>query len=102
MPRSYRLGTQEDIDAVKALISADVLYARSGIDTGLTFNTLTEFFRPYRAARHEWNQKMIEKINARLPDVKLDYDKDVLPLSMEEEEGVKAATYMPARNTDKQ
>jgi hypothetical protein len=40
LPRSYRLGTQEDIDAVKERIPADVLYSRSGIDTTLTFNTL--------------------------------------------------------------
>ncbi len=50
-------------------------------------NTLTEFFRPYRAARHERNRKMIEKINRLIPDANLDYDKDVLPLSMAEEEG---------------
>ena len=48
MPRSYRLGTQEDIDAVKAIIPADVLYARSGIDTGLTFNTLYQLYRRKR------------------------------------------------------
>ena len=43
--------------------------------------TLTEFFRPYQAARHERNRKMIEKINALLPGIALDYDRDVLPLS---------------------
>ena len=48
---------------------------------------LTEFFRPYRAARHARNRKMIEKINALLPEAKLDYDQDVLPLSMAQEEG---------------
>lgn len=48
LPRSYRLGTQEDIDAVKALIPADVLYKRSGIDTGLTFNTLYQLYRRKR------------------------------------------------------
>ena len=31
VPRSYRLGTQEDIDAVKEKIPADKLYARTGI-----------------------------------------------------------------------
>ena len=50
-------------------------------------DTLTEFFRPYRAARHERNRKMIEKINALIPEAKLNYDKDVLPLSMAAEEG---------------
>ena len=48
VPRSYRLGTQEDIDAVKAVIPADVLYRRSGIDTGLTFNTLYQLYRRKR------------------------------------------------------
>ncbi len=43
--------------------------------------TLTEFFRPYQAARHLRNRKMIEKINALLPGIALDYDRDVLPLS---------------------
>ena len=43
--------------------------------------TLTEFFRPYQAARHLRNRKMIEKINALLPGIELDYDRDVLPLS---------------------
>ena len=42
---------------------------------------LTEFFRPYQAARHERNRKMIAKINALLPGIELDYDRDVLPLS---------------------
>ncbi len=48
---------------------------------------LTEFFRPYRAARHERNRKMVEKINALLPGIELDYDKEVLPLSLAAEEG---------------
>ena len=48
VPRSYRLGTQADIDAVKAQIPADVLYQRSGIDTGLTFNTLYQLYRRKR------------------------------------------------------
>ena len=47
---------------------------------------LTEFFKPYQAARHERNRKMIEKINA-LVGVSLDYDRDVLPLSMAAENG---------------
>jgi len=48
VPRSYRLGTQEDIDAVKEKIPADTLYARTGIDTGLTFNTLYQLYRRKR------------------------------------------------------
>ena len=47
---------------------------------------LTEFFRPYRAARDDRNRKMIAKIND-LIGLQLDYDKDVLPLSMHHEEG---------------
>ena len=43
--------------------------------------TLTEFFRPYQAARHQRNRKMIAKINTLLPGIELDYDRDVLPLS---------------------
>ena len=48
VPRSYRLGTQEDIDAVKEKIPADTLYARTGIDTTLTFNTLYQLYRRKR------------------------------------------------------
>ena len=48
---------------------------------------LTEFFRPYRAARHDRNRQMVDKINALLPGIALDYDKDVLPLSLAAEEG---------------
>ena len=47
---------------------------------------LTEFFKPYREARHERNRKMIKSINA-LVGVELDYDRDVLPLSMAAENG---------------
>ena len=43
-------------------------------------DTLTEFFKPYQAARHARNRQMIERINA-LVGVSLDYDRDVLPLS---------------------
>lgn len=50
-------------------------------------DVLTEFFRPYQAARHERNRKMIERINALLPGIALDYDKDVLPLSQASENG---------------
>ena len=48
--------------------------------------TLTQFFKPYQAARHARNRKMIAKIN-ELVGVSLDYDKDVLPLSMAAENG---------------
>ena len=48
VPRSYRLGTQEDIDAVKEKIPTNTLYARTGIDTGLTFNTLYQLYRRKR------------------------------------------------------
>lgn len=48
VPRSYRLGTQEDIDAVNEKISAEELYSRSGIDTSLTFNTLYQLYRRKR------------------------------------------------------
>ena len=47
---------------------------------------LTEFFKPYQAARHARNRQMIERINA-LVGVQLDYDKDVLPLSLAHENG---------------
>ena len=50
-------------------------------------DTLTEFFKPYQAARHERNRQMIAKINALLPGMDLDYDKDVLPLSLAHENG---------------
>ena len=49
-------------------------------------DTLTEFFKPYQAARHLRNRQMIERINALL-GMDLDYDKDVLPLSMAKENG---------------
>ena len=49
-------------------------------------STLTEFFKPYQAARHERNRKMIDKINA-LVGTDLDYGKDVLPLSQASENG---------------
>lgn len=49
-------------------------------------DVLTEFFKPYQAARHTRNRQMIEKINA-LVGVELDYDRDVLPLSMASENG---------------
>ena len=48
--------------------------------------TLTEFFKPYQAARHERNRKMIAKIN-EIVGVSLDYDRDVLPLSEAKDNG---------------
>ena len=48
IPRSYRLGTQADIDAVMEKIPARTLYQRSGIDTSLTFNTLYQLYRRVR------------------------------------------------------
>ena len=47
---------------------------------------LTEFFKPYQAARHARNRKMIVKIN-ELCGVELDYDRDVLPLSEAKDNG---------------
>ncbi len=48
LPRSYRLGVQADIDAVTEKIPPETLYARSGIDTSLTFNTLYQLYRRRR------------------------------------------------------
>ncbi len=48
LPRSYRLCTQEDIDAVKEIIPAGTLYSRTGIDTTLNFNTLYQLYRRKR------------------------------------------------------
>ncbi len=48
VPRSYRLGNQDDIDAVTGKISKDVLYSRTGIDTSLAFNTLYQLYRRKR------------------------------------------------------
>ena len=48
---------------------------------------LQAFFEPYRKARGERNVKMIEKINACVPGADLDYERDVLPLSMGAEGG---------------
>ena len=47
---------------------------------------LTEFFKPYQAERHARNRKMIANINALL-GLDMDYDRDVLPLSMAAENG---------------
>ena len=50
-------------------------------------DTLTEFFKPYQAARHARNRKMVARINELLPAIALDYDADVLPLSLANENG---------------
>ncbi|MCI8526068.1 MAG: PHP domain-containing protein [Oscillospiraceae bacterium] len=43
--------------------------------------TLNDWFAPYRAARNVRNARMIEKINAMLPGMDLELERDVLPLS---------------------
>ena len=50
--------------------------------------TLNAWFAPYRAARGRRNRAMVEKINALLDGIALDYDRDVLPLSEAKEDGV--------------
>lgn len=51
------------------------------------FRVLDEFFAPYWEARHVRNRKMVDNINALLPGIGLDYDRDVLPLSLAREGG---------------
>ena len=48
LPRSYRLGTQEDIDAVTEKIPPETLYGRTGINTNLAYNTLYQLYRRKR------------------------------------------------------
>lgn len=48
---------------------------------------LDKFFAPYREARNRRNGQMVDNINALLPDLALDYDRDVLPLSLAREGG---------------
>ncbi len=48
---------------------------------------LDKFFAPYREARHVRNRKMADNINHLLPGIGLDYDLDVLPLSLAREGG---------------
>lgn len=50
-------------------------------------DVLTAFFAPYREARHARNREMLKRINEMIPGVCLDYEKDVLPLSMASEGG---------------
>jgi len=44
-------------------------------------DVLDRFFAPFREARNRRNQAMAERVNALLPDVGLDFRRDVLPLS---------------------
>ncbi len=48
VPRSYRLSVQEDVDAVKEKISADTMYARTGINTDQSYNTIYQLYRRLR------------------------------------------------------
>lgn len=48
---------------------------------------LNRFFVPYREARNVRNRKMVGNINALLPGIGLDYDRDVLPVSLAREGG---------------
>jgi len=50
-------------------------------------DVLDQFFAPYREARNRRNRAMVERINALLPYVDLDFDRDVLPLSQAAEGG---------------
>lgn len=43
---------------------------------------LDRFFAPFREARNQRNRAMVERINTLLPETGLDFDRDVLPLSM--------------------
>ena len=48
---------------------------------------LDRFFAPFREARNQRNRAMVERINTLLPETGLDFDRDVLPLSMAAEGG---------------
>lgn len=48
---------------------------------------LDHFFAPLREARNRRNRAMVERINTLAPDAGLDFDRDVLPLSMAAEGG---------------
>lgn len=48
---------------------------------------LDGFFVPLREARNRRNRAMVERINTLVPDAGLDFDRDVLPLSMAAEGG---------------
>ena len=66
VPRSYRLGVQEDIDAVKEKVSAETLFSRTGIDTNLTFNTI---YQLYRRLREEDSALMSAETMLLTPDL---------------------------------
>lgn len=51
------------------------------------FAMMDKFFAPYREARHVRTRKMVDNINALVPGIGLDYDRDVLPLSLAREGG---------------
>lgn len=48
LPRAYRLSTQADVDAVLEKISDKTLYARAGINTTQSFNTIYQLYRRIR------------------------------------------------------
>lgn len=50
-------------------------------------DVLNQFFAPCRAARNRRNRAMTDRINDLLPDADLDFDRDVLPLSLAAEGG---------------
>lgn len=50
-------------------------------------DVLNQFFAPCRAARNCRNRAMTDRINDLLPDADLDFDRDVLPLSLAAEGG---------------
>jgi hypothetical protein len=50
-------------------------------------DTVTDFFAPLREKRNFRNRAMIENINKMLPDVTIDFDRDVYPLSMADQGG---------------
>jgi predicted metal-dependent phosphoesterase TrpH len=51
--------------------------------------TVAAYFRPYQKARNRRNGRMVEGLNALIaePDLVLDFDRDVVPLSMYHEGG---------------
>jgi hypothetical protein len=50
-------------------------------------NEVTEFFAPLREKRNVRNRKMVDNINKLLPNVRIDFDTNVLPLSKANEGG---------------
>ena len=50
-------------------------------------DVLDRFFAPYRDARNRRNQAMTARINELLPEIGLDFERDVLPLSRAAEGG---------------